>query len=161
VHDVAGRLATSSLGRRDALVSAVYGLCLLQLVRVIYTPASLVPTAQDVAAGEQLVARLAAIPGRVFVPFHGYLPHLAGKQTFAHAVMISDVIRGGATDVERGLARELNDALRAHAFNAVVAIEPRTPVHEWLPIAGHYQPAEAVVTRTSRFWRPERHYVPR
>jgi hypothetical protein len=162
VHDMARRAAAAATpGRRAAALVAVHALCLLQLIRAGYAPASFVPTAQDIEAGEELLEKLSQIDGRVFVPFHGYLPRLAGKETFAHAVMIADVIRGGETASAKGLAQELSEALRMHQFDSVVAIESRTPVDEWLPILSAYDPAEPAVTRRSRFWRPERRYVPK
>ncbi len=158
LREVATHL-TSVAGRRVAI--ATYGLCLLQLMRVAYSPVSFVPTAQDVAAGLHLIDSIKSAPGRVFVPYHGYLPALAGRDTFAHAVVIADVIRGGTTDVERGLADQLATALRTHQFDSIIAIESPTSVRDWLPIDTFYRPRERVVSVQSRFWRPEMLYVPR
>ncbi len=138
------------------MVAVVYSLCVVQILRAGYLPASFVPTTADVAAGDALVQAVARIPGPVFMPFHGDLPRRAGKATFAHAVMISDVIRGGQTATELNLAKALSMAMRSHQFQSVVAIDSRTPVHDWLPTTEGYAPAELLVTRTSRFWRPER-----
>jgi Glycosyltransferase family 87 len=140
---------------------AVYGLCLLQLIRLGYSPRSFVPTAQDVSAGQQLLQRIAETPGDVFVPSHGYLPALAGKATFAHGVVIADVIRGGQTSVEKALAAELDEALKRHQFDAVIVTESPNPVRAWLPIEEYYRPETRVVTVQSRFWRPEVRYVPK
>ena len=139
--------------------SAIYAVALLQLVRLVYAPAALVPTEADVEAGRAFVRALAAMPGDVFVPYHGYLPAMAGKRTHAHAVVIADVIRGGETAVEKGLDESLRDALRTHRFTAVIAFDTPTPVERWLPIGEHYRRAETIVDRRSRFWRPEVTYV--
>jgi len=154
----AGALATS---RWRLLPLTLYSLALLQLIRLSYRPASFVPSAEDIGAGRRLLERIAETPGRVFVPYHGYLPALSGKQTYAHAVTIADVIRGGRTDVEKGLADQLDEALRTHVFDAVIVIDSPTPVRAWLPIEKYYRRDDPVETVQSRFWRPEVRYVPR
>jgi hypothetical protein len=162
VHDSARMASARSSARTSRLVpTALYGLALLQLLRLVYGPASLVPSAEDVAAGRQLVQRLRTMPGDVFVPYHGYLPVLAGKTPHAHAAVIADVIRGGVTDVEKGLADELDNALRTHQFDSIVSVDSPTPVRAWLPIEKYYQAQEREVDVRSRFWHPEVRYVPR
>jgi tRNA A22 N-methylase len=101
------------------------------------------------------------MPGSVLVLDHGYLPALAGKEMHAHAAVIADVIRGGRTDVEKGLADELSRALREHQFDSVIVSEAPSPIREWLPIDAYYRRQERLVTTRSRFWRPEIRYVPR
>jgi len=162
VHGSA-RIAAARLsphGQRWMAV-VVQGVCLLQLIRLGYSPRSFVPTAQDVSTGQQLLKRIAETPGEVFVPSHGYLPALAGKGTFAHGVVIADVIRGGQTSVEKAMAAELDDALKRHRFAAVIMTEPPNPVRAWLPIEDYYRPHARVVDVRSRFWRPEVWYVPK
>jgi hypothetical protein len=162
LHDVL-RLVRESPRRRTRELAPIglYTLALLQLIRLSYAPASLVPSAEDVAAGRSFMEHLAAMPGDVFVPYHGYLPVLAGREPHAHAVVIADVIRGGTTGVAQGFAEELANALRTHQFDSVVVPEAPTPVGGWLPIDQYYRPAERVVDVRSRFWRPEVRYVPR
>lgn len=134
---------------------------LCQLVRLIYAPAPLVPTVQDVMAGRQLVQRLSELPGDVLVPYHGYLPLLAGKTPHAHAVVIADVIRGGRTSTEVAFADDLRRALQDHQFASIVTVDSPTPVRAWLPIDQYYRAAEPLVQVRSRFWRPESVYVPK
>jgi Dolichyl-phosphate-mannose-protein mannosyltransferase len=154
------RSSEASGGRAAQYIGpAVYALCLLQLARVVYWPSRLVPTAQDVASGRLLVQRIADTPGEVFLPYHGYLPALAGKETHTHAAILADVIRGGRTQVERRAADELADALRTHRFSAVIMVDSPTPVRAWLPVELYYRPAERLVSR-SRFWSPEILYLP-
>jgi hypothetical protein len=154
--DAYGTSRTAALG-----TTVVYAVCLLQLTRLLYVPSALVPTAQDVATGHSLVRRIAEMPGDVFLPYHGYLPALAGKPTHVHGAILADVIRGGTTDVERQAAAELDDALRTHRFSAVIMVESPTPVRAWLPVESYYRPAERLVNAPSRFWGPETLYVPR
>jgi Dolichyl-phosphate-mannose-protein mannosyltransferase len=162
VHDCVRRVAGRwTPGSQRRLILALYGLCLLQLIRVGYWPQSFVPSAQDLNAGRLLVHHIAEMPGSVFVVDHGYLPALAGKDMHAHAAVIADVIRGGRTDVEKGLADALAEALRTHQFDSVIVSESPSPVREWLPIDKYYRREQRVVTVQSRFWRPEIRYVPR
>jgi Dolichyl-phosphate-mannose-protein mannosyltransferase len=159
-----GARAAREHGNRHArrlLPTVIYALALLQLMRLAYAPSSLVPTAADVETGRTLLRSLAAIPGDVFVPYHGYLPVLAGKASHAHAVVIADVIRGGTTNIERGLAAELESALRTQRFDAVVGVDTPTPVGRWLPLDRYYRPADRVIDGRSRFWRSEIWYLPR
>ncbi len=138
-----------------------YALALAQLLRLAYAPAALVPTAADAAAGRALLQRIAETPGDVFVPYHGYLPSLAGKSMHAHAVVIADVIRGGRTDTEKGLAADLAQAFREHRFSAIISVDTKTPVGEWLPFEHDYHPAAgAVIDTPSRFWHREVLYIP-
>lgn len=146
---------------RGLLPAAIYAVALLQLIRLVYAPSSLVPTAADVDKGRALLRSLAATPGDVFLPYHGYLPILAGKTSHAHAVVIADVIRGATTDTGQGLAAELEAALSTHRFDAVISVETPTPVRRWLPLDQYYQPADRMIDGGSRFWRSEIRYVPR
>jgi hypothetical protein len=156
------RMTSEKLASPRRLAPTIpYALTLLQLIRLGYAPAPLVPTAEDVAAGRLFLERLALLPGVVFVPYHGYLPSLAARPSQAHAVTIADVIRGGTTHVEKDFAEELAHALRSHRFDSIVSVETPTPVRGWLNIEEFYRPAERIVDRRSRFWRPEVRYVPR
>ena len=161
VHD--RRFATDLFGaaRVSLAQCALCGIAVLQIVRLAYLPARLVPTPRDVAAGQSMLAAIASEPGDVFVPFHGYLPALAGKTSHAHAVVIADVIRGNPNQAGRTFADELNQALEGHQFNAIIAVEGRTPVHTWLPIPDHYRAGSTVVNHRSTFWRSELRYAPR
>jgi hypothetical protein len=129
---------------------------------MLYYPAgSFLPTADDVRAGSLLLQRIAESRDDVFVPYHGYLPALAEKRTFAHIAPLGDVAREGQGRVESELAREVLDALKTHRFNAVIARAGRQDAERWLAIETYYRPEAVIVERRSRFWRPEVLYVPR
>ena len=98
-----------------------------QLVIARWSPSRFVPKDEDRKAGDALVARLATIPGEIFMPSHPWYPHLAGKPTFTHRMGIMDVTyRPPASEKKKVLrpeAREvagLAEALRAGRFAAVV-----------------------------------------
>lgn len=147
--------------RSSVRAALAYALAFLQLVRLVYAPATLVPTAQDVAAGHAFIAALADLPGAVFVPYHGYLSSRAGKPTNAHAVVLADVIRGGRTNVEHSVATELEQALRTNRFSFVVATRQRTPVQAWVPFDRYYRRAGEMTPVASQFWPQEWLFVPK
>ena len=74
-----------------------------------------VPGAADRAAGDALIARLRATPGEVFVPFHSFYGHLAGKRTYLHFESLGELQQAGL-----GPPRDLVDAIRDRAFALIV-----------------------------------------
>jgi len=94
--------------------------CLAQLALLWFPPWRQIPTAADREAGAALVARLAAVPGPVLVPFHPHLARLAGKATSAQQMALADVIRGRDRRVAEALDAEIRRRLRAREFAAVV-----------------------------------------
>lgn len=93
---VAGALAISMLPKR-------------------YAPLRFVPTPADRAAGDALIARLRAVNGEVWVPFHPWYSVLAGKRAYVHRMGIKDVSWRKPRPIA-GLA----EALRQQRFAAIV-----------------------------------------
>src|SRR5262249_19816901 len=83
----------------------------------------LLPAPEDRAAGDRLIARLAAVPGDVFIPSHPFYAVLAGKAPHVHRMGILDVTTvSAARKPLPPRAREvagLEDALRSARFAAV------------------------------------------
>jgi hypothetical protein len=104
--------------RRLALVAEVA--LLAQLALGVYDPRKHLPTAADRAAGERLVARLASIPGEIFVPHHGYLTRLAGKRDYAHTLAMDNVFLDDDGPARRDLEAGLLQALAEKKFAAVL-----------------------------------------
>jgi 4-amino-4-deoxy-L-arabinose transferase-like glycosyltransferase len=123
--------------------------CLLQLALLWFAPWKQVPTGADRAAGAALVARLAAVPGPVLVPFHPHLARLAGKATGAQEMALHDVLRGGNRPVADALADEIRRRLRAREFAAVIVDQ------DWWPaeLTASYLPSQTLFTPESPvFW---------
>ncbi len=80
-----------------------------------YDPRIFIPTAQDRAAGDALMARLRTTDGEVLIPFHPFYAHLAGKRTYLHRMGVMDIWRAGM-----GAPRGLAEALDAHRFALIV-----------------------------------------
>ncbi len=143
--------------------------CAVQLVMLAYNPGAQIPTARDRAAGEALVRALSAVKGEVFVPYHGYLPTLAGKRGYAHIWGMDDVIE---RDPVRGgvLRDEVVAALRERRFAAVVVESDMIESRSWLldEAERDYARATPAVADRGAFWpvtgirtRPEWIYLPR
>lgn len=112
-----------------------------------YDPRFLWPAADDRARGDALVARLRGEAGAVFVPFHPYYAHLAGKPTSLHAMNLADLSGAGL-----GTPRDLVEAIRSRAYALVVLDEeeaPRGPeeraqeaLAQFPRLGGHYEVVE-------------------
>jgi len=101
----------------EAFVLAAAG---VQFVCVVYDPRPLVPTQQDREAGEALVRTIAAQPGEVFMPAHGYLSSLAGKRTFAQEMAMSAILGIDGGPPGYALKAEIVRALAEKRFGAVL-----------------------------------------
>jgi hypothetical protein len=112
-----------------------------------YDPRALVPTTEDRRQGDGLVARLAATPGAVFVPFHPFYALRAGKAPTLHAQNLADI--NAIPDL--GTPRELIEAIRARAFELIVLdVEADGPAAEaeaigqFPRLAGNYEVAARI-----------------
>jgi 4-amino-4-deoxy-L-arabinose transferase-like glycosyltransferase len=101
----------------------IYALCIWQMGRLAYNPLRSLPTAADRQAGAALVARVAQVPGDVFLPEHGLVAALAGKPGFAHVTAIDDVLATGGPPAA-ALLEALRSALRERRFGAVLVDDP-------------------------------------
>ena len=110
----------SKLRARAALMAWVYFLAIGQFLILGYDPRQQIPTAADRRAGEEFVAAMRATEGDVYMPCHGYLPDLAGKRSYDHAMAIWDVARGRDEKTKQRLLTEITDAIRQRRFAAVI-----------------------------------------
>jgi len=123
----AGGLATA-LGMLAALPLAIT--CWMAR----WSPAAFMPSAADVAAGDRLIARLAAIEGDVWMPSHPWYLVLAGKAPHVHRMGIKDV-----TTRQHRTVAGLDDKLRHHGFAAVVL--DNRDLHTEIELRRDYRPA--------------------
>ena len=63
----------------------------VQFVPLLSPPADQIPVQADQQAGQELVERIKACPGNVYVPFHTYLAELAGKDGYAGVVEMGEL----------------------------------------------------------------------
>jgi hypothetical protein len=136
-------------GRARFVRASAPWVCLAQLALLWFPPWKQVPTGADRAAGAALVARLAAVPGPVLVPFHPHLARLAGKATYAQEMALHDVLRGGDRRAADALEAEIRARLRARAFAAVIVDQ------DWWPaeLSASYLPSQPLFPREPAvFW---------
>jgi len=100
-----------------------------------WRPLTFSPTAEDIAAGDRLIARLKQTEGEVWMPSHPWYLHLAGKTPRAHRMGILDV-----TWRQDRVVEGLDAALSRRAFSAVFLDEPDVHNREVPGIARSYRP---------------------
>ncbi len=108
----------------SAIESALFFTCILQFLLLAYNPLTQIPSKADRAAGDRLIQLIESFDGEVFVPYHGHLPTLAGKQIYAHAMAISDVLSSKDKSVRAILTDDLREVFRDHYFAAIILDEP-------------------------------------
>ncbi len=102
-----------------------------QFVKLVYDPRTVLPTARDERAGQDMLALLRSYPGDVFVAGGSYYPALVGKPTFANwgAIVDSGGLWDTNLDVQRGqqpdprrriILDELNAAVVSQRFDAII-----------------------------------------
>jgi hypothetical protein len=139
---------------------------LVQLLVLLYDPRQQLPAAGSREAWRHLVSAIAAAPGDVFVPQHGYLSTLGGKRPFAHSMAVSDVMRAGQPADAARLTEQFHQALIARQFGAVIVDKLDPWLAEDLERAYRRggraaDTPDALWMVAGRFTRPEWVYVPR
>ena len=125
-------------------VTAVVAIGLgVQLYQARWNPRPFIPTARDRAAGDELIATIRALPGRVWVPSHPWYAHLAGKPMYVHRMGVKDVTARKPRPV-----MGLDEALRGREFAAIV-FDNRDLFLE-VPAISHYYRPDDLVARTAR-----------
>jgi hypothetical protein len=110
------------------LPEIVYILFILQFVSLIYDPRWLIPSAADKAAGREFVENISRVEGDVFIPSHGYLGIMAGKNQYASASAMIDVLENGGNEVAENLKEEISSAFADKKFAAVVYDNLNSPI---------------------------------
>ncbi len=158
-------LASQSPAAWSLAALAAELLLLAQFGRLRYDPRRLIPTSGDRAAGAAVVEQIAAVPGEVFVPHHGYLARLAGKRGFAHTLAMDNVFLDDAGSTKRDLEQEMSQAIAGRRFAAVLLESDRRYADR---ITAEYPQCRRLFDRTDVFWpvagaglRPEWLCVPR
>jgi 4-amino-4-deoxy-L-arabinose transferase-like glycosyltransferase len=78
--------------RKIGLESLILLLCIAQFALLRYNPYHQVPTARDLAAGNQLLEIIRQAPGEVLIPYHNYMLFRAGKPVHTHWISIGELI---------------------------------------------------------------------
>ena len=158
----ASRAGMASPSRaRAALV-----LALVQFAVLAYNPMRYVPTRADAEAGAALTDRIRALPGDVWVPGHGYLATMAGKESHAHLMAVIDVLRSAPRSRPVQLQQDIEQSFHARRFTALVlddnqAFEPHLgglyrPSERWFePADRAFLPRSGAPLRPQTLWLPE------
>lgn len=122
---------------------------LIQFALLAYNPLSLIPNAADREAGDRLVASLAAMPGDVMVPGHGFLPYLAGKPRYAHEVAVKNLTRIDSGPIAEKLNGEFAAAIASRRFSALILDK-----HNWQKpeLQRYYEFSGTVFADKKVFW---------
>lgn len=127
----------------------------LAFATLAYDPRGHLPTEEDRRAGEELVERIRGLEPPLWMPDHGYLARRAfGPETVPgiHGMMINDLLKSGHDDLARGFVQELEAALAARTFGAVLLDERldtdlpvllqnyRPPIALWEPFDERFVP---------------------
>lgn len=140
------RPGVATAGQRRARVlreSLVLGLLLASLIPqgVRLRPQAHVPSAEDRAAGDRVIALLREAPGEVLIPFHPFYAHLAGKRTYLHRMGVWDV-RGTVAGQVRGLYA----AILERRWSRIVFDEKvEYTWADWPDIHSHYRITQRIV----------------
>ena len=94
-----------------------------QLIVLLAPVAPQIPSQADKEAGQELVRRIAACPGEVYVPFHTYLAELAGKKGYAGVVEMGELkgsFGGKADPLWDEVLSQIRFSLDTDAFAAII-----------------------------------------
>jgi 4-amino-4-deoxy-L-arabinose transferase-like glycosyltransferase len=164
LHEAFAILGSEPPVHRRLSESFIYLLCLAQFASLVYNPTPLLPGEKDLRAGTEFVGTMSRIEGDILLPYHGFLPRLAGKKSCAHAMALFDVMRGDTGEFGAQLREEIAQAIRERRFAAIILDS------EWCPedLGEYYIDKGLVFEDKTVFWpvsgvkmRPEHIYVPR
>jgi hypothetical protein len=158
-------------------------LAAVQFVKLVYDPRTVLPTARDERAGQEMLALIRSYPGDVFVAGGSYYPAMVGKPTFANwgAIVDSSGLWDTNLDVQRGkrpdprrriILDELEAAVASRRFDAVI-LDDTSGTGPWDTywnslLAPYYRFDRIIFAEPDVFWtisggptRPQLVYVPR
>jgi hypothetical protein len=152
--------------RKAILETGIYIVCIIQLAIPAYNPFAQIPTKADRDAGYELVQLLSKTPGEVYLVYHGYLPSLAGKRTYAQFSAILDIMKGeGQTRGEKLLRTKIRKSMWEQAFEIIILDGDRSllpGLDTYYEKAGEvFQENEAFFPVTGMRTRPTYIYIPR
>jgi len=157
------REAPGAIGQASATLFHLA--CAMQFLGLGYYPLKYVPRSRDVAAGNALVRTLRDLPGEVLVPYHSYLPVMAGKPGHFHAMAKAAVVGVGRDETAERLQLESDEAIRARRYSAIILEAADQKLGDAMPgyeLTGRlFSDPEVFWTRNGSRTRPELVYRPR
>jgi hypothetical protein len=129
------------------LASAIMLLAFLSLVYNPLGQKMLFASSKQRRGGDEFIAKLKEIPGDVWIPFHGYIGRLAGKQSHVHFMAMNDALVPHDTTSVR-FQHEIDSSLAAFRFSAVILDEEN--VFHWDSV-NHYVRSAAILETPNVF----------
>lgn len=138
--------------RRRQLRPAFYLALGLQFALLFFNPQAQIPTAADRQAGEAVVRLLRETPGEVLVPYHSYLPLLAGKPASAHHIALLE-FKGSFGNQADPHWSELENALQTGLEQKRFSLILLDGQHSaWDLVYAHYQSAPLIYAHPTDFY---------
>lgn len=149
VHRALELVSSAPTVRRKLVEACIYLVCIIQFALLRYDAIAQIPTEKDLQAGRAFVRTLTGLSGEVLVPYHGYLPMLAGHKCYAHEQAIRDVLQGNESPTKVKLLNEIHQALTERRFDYIV-LDDAT----WFPelIERNYAGWKQVFEDRDAFW---------
>ena len=144
-----GLMSARLAGRRAALV---YGAAGVQLAMLIYNPLHCLPTAEDRQAGQTFYAKVAAEPGDVLLFSHGFASALAGKNTAANYIAVTDVLSAGNSRACSALVKDFRGAVESRRYSAIILDDDDPLAWNEIGISRHYGRSETAINKAGVFW---------
>ena len=134
--------------RMSAVSIAVLLLTIGQMAAMRYDPAGLIPTSADRQAGDAFVNLMRSIDGEVLVPFHGYIPVLAGKRSHAQRMAMQDGINRTRGHPRDSLLADIRRCISEKKFSAIILD------HRWFDreMSSTYDSTGVVFADTTVYW---------
>lgn len=113
--------ARTAVGQRRWVGLMLAAAAAIQFLMLAYSPRYLVPTRAARLQGQQLLDRLGAIDGDIYIAEHPWYAVMAGKAAPAHPMALSDLMRAaGGEDIHEALAQEMRVAVEQEKYAAFV-----------------------------------------
>lgn len=100
-------------------VTVFAALFVVQFGLLWYNPAKQIPTKADEEWGNKFIDRLKAVQGEILLPYHGYIPVLAGKTSCAHKMALVE-IRSGDSMAYAELERDIKATIAEKKHAAII-----------------------------------------
>ncbi len=111
-------------------VAALAG-CMVQFAQLYYSPGPLAPTAAQKAEAVQLLGRVSAVDGKIFVIHDVIDSGMAGKQEFANSMAMWDVLRADHGPAGVKLREELVQAFKQKEYAGILSDRAPQDMDPW------------------------------
>lgn len=108
--------------RRFVTTGAPVLLC-VQFAMLWYNPAAQVPSRATRESGQVVIEAISKYKGDVYVPYHGFVATLAGKQSYAHHMALKEIAQYDSA-LYSEIASQLQQALITKRFSLVILDSP-------------------------------------